>query len=180
MIEQESLEEEVNKFNDPSFLEYFEQSDALLDAFPLRKESVIGDRMFSFTNGKVAFAISLAETPDSFVVAHPLLLSSSDNGHLTGKAMSPSPVARILKSSCWLVSPPLDLHRYVYLKYLLEDLEELPSILSGKRLEEAVKFVQDFTKTYPILVERIRGDNQPSKKTESKPIVVTNKSKLKH
>lgn len=180
MIELKSPEEETDKINDPSFLEYFEQSDALLDAFPLRKESVLADRMFSFTNGKVAFAVSLVETPDSFVVAHPLLLSSSDNGHITGKVMSPAPVARILKSSCWLVSPPMDLHRYVYLKYLMEDLEELPPILSGKRLEEALKFVQEFTKSHPVLVERIRGESATPEKTEQKPIVVTNKSKLKH
>lgn len=147
LTEQTAINEEVE--DQPSFLGYAHMVEDLLDPYPLSKEGEVGDRMISFTSGKIAFAIVLTETRDSFLLAHPVTLLHSDDGGIHGRVMCPKPVTRVFKSSVLYVSQPLDLHRFVYLKFLMEDLKELPPLLEGKRLESAVKYLQWYRKEHP-------------------------------
>ena len=159
MVENESKEPEVIE-EEPyksSFLGYADMAGALLDPHPLSKEGEVGDRMFSFVSGKVAFAILLAETKDSIIIAHPITLFHNNGGNVEGRVMCPKPVTRIFKSSLMYISQPLDLHRFIYLKFLMEELKELPALLEGARLESAIQYLTWYRKEHPE-VDYIKSD----------------------
>lgn len=131
------------KTQDHSFLECLANAEALIDKCPMRSPGELGERMIHLTSGVVLFAIVLVETADSLIVSHPTVLVSN-NGRVTGRLMMDTLQSRLFKSCIVTLSKPSELHKYYYLKFLMEDLAELPAVLTDKRLSKSFKFLADY------------------------------------
>jgi hypothetical protein len=136
----EKSEGDRNTTADTSFLEYLAKAEALIDKGPMRIPGNLGERMIHLTSGTVLFALVLAEVNDSFIVSYPSVLTN-DNGRVTGRLMMDVTQARLFKSCIVTTSEPSELHKYYYLRFLLEDLDEIPAIFTGKRLESVLEFL---------------------------------------
>lgn len=143
VIKEESSGNERDDTRDLSFLEYLASAEALIDKCPMKTPGNIGERMIHMTSGTVLFALVLAETSDSFIVSYPTVLTNN-NGKVEGRLMMETHQSRLFKSCIVTISKPSDLHKYYYLRFLIEDLVEIPSVLTGKRLEHAYEFISSY------------------------------------
>lgn len=148
-VEENKSESEGNHLPDASFLECLARAEALIDKCPMRVVGGIGERMIHLTSGVVLFALVLVETPDSFIVSYPSVLTNTD-GRVTGRLMMETTQSRLFKSCIVTISEPSELHKFYYLRFLLEDLEEIPSVLTGKRLESVYDFLSLHKNKNPV------------------------------
>lgn len=117
---------------------------ALLAAHPA-KNNEVGDRLFALSNGKIVFALVIAETYDSFLVFNPLfLIRNKETGEVGGKRLLSGENARLMKSSIVAMSQPDTEHRYYYYKLLQELDLESSGLLSPIQLQAIREVVYDY------------------------------------
>ena len=162
---------EERRVIDDSFLECLASAESLIDKCPMRSQGDLGERMIHLTSGTVLFAIILVETLDSFIISYPATLTNT-NGKVSGRLMMDTLQSRLFKSCIVTISKPADLHKYYYLRFLMEDLAEVPSVFNNERLEAVLDFlnlheqketpVKEPRKSKVELLEEEDDDEEPS------------------
>ena len=147
-MSKEELELIDANLSDPNFLEYLRIYEPLLNLTPMSNVEDIGDRLFALNNGKVIFAAVITELPDSFIVAYPASLVSTD-GIVDGKPMTLTPTMRLLKSGVTALSEVDEVHRYYYLRYLARMGPGLPQVFTSEKMRYINEYVSTAEKNDP-------------------------------